>query len=298
MIPSDAPAAPTDSPALSVKGLRRQFGKFVAVDGLDLQVEEGEIYGFLGVNGAGKTTTIRMLMGILAPDAGSIELMGETTKRPGLKEKRNIGYVSQEQFFYPWMTAEMLGRFVGGLYPDWDKQEYQRLLEVLEVPPRRKTSQLSGGMKVKLALALALAPRPPLLILDEPTAGMDPIARREFLDIIERQAREYGRTTFFSTHLLPEVERTADRVGIIHRGQTRFEGPLSVLRSRVRRVKLPHGEALPQGFAVWQTEEAGEHQSWIVDADPETWQTARLPSEMLSLDDIFISCVGVAAREI
>ncbi len=110
---------------------------------LDLSVYAGEIYGFLGVNGAGKTTTIRMLMGIIAPDQGTIELLGEKSKRTTLKQKQRIGYVSQDQTFYPWMTAEMLGRFVGGLYPTWDAAEYRRLLNVLEVPTNR-TSRFKG----------------------------------------------------------------------------------------------------------------------------------------------------------
>jgi ABC-2 type transport system ATP-binding protein len=288
---------------LRVRDLRRSYGNFVAVDGLNLQVNEGEIYGFLGVNGAGKTTTIRMLMGIIAPESGTIELMGETTRRTTLKQKQKIGYVSQEQVFYPWMTGQMLGKFVGGLYPNWDKQEFARLLKVLEVPPDRKSSQLSGGMRVKLALALALAPRPSLLILDEPTAGMDPVARREFLDIIEHQAREYGRTTFFSTHLLNEVERAADKVGIIHQGKQRFEGDLKLLQNRVQRIKVREGVVLPAGFNVWKVEEKppdaeGAIFEMVVDAPPELWANTTLARENLSLDDIFIACVGVAAKRI
>jgi len=288
---------------LRVRDLRRSYGNFVAVDGLNLQVNEGEIYGFLGVNGAGKTTTIRMLMGIITPESGTIELMGETTRRTTLKQKQKIGYVSQEQVFYPWMTGRMLGKFVGGLYPTWDKQEFERLLKVLEVPPDRKSSQLSGGMRVKLALALALAPRPSLLILDEPTAGMDPVARREFLDIIEHQAREYGRTTFFSTHLLNEVERAADKVGIIHQGKQRFEGDLKLLQNRVQRIKVREGVTLPAGFNVWRVEEKpgdaeGTLFEMVVDAPPELWATTTVARENLSLDDIFIACVGVAAKRI
>ncbi len=288
---------------LRVRDLRRSYGNFVAVDGLNLQVNEGEIYGFLGVNGAGKTTTIRMLMGIITPESGTIELMGETTRRTTLKQKQKIGYVSQEQVFYPWMTGQMLGKFVGGLYPKWDKQEFERLLKVLEVPADRKTSQLSGGMRVKLALALALAPRPSLLILDEPTAGMDPVARREFLDIIEHQAREYGRTTFFSTHLLNEVERAADKVGIIHQGKQRFEGDLKLLQNRVQRIKVRAGVTLPAGFNVWRVEEKpgdveGALFEMVVDAPPELWATTTVARENLSLDDIFIACVGVAAKRI
>jgi len=287
-----------EPPILS--NLRRSFGRLVVVDGLDLEVNTGEIYGFLGVNGAGKTTTIRMLMGILTPQAGTIELMGKISKRTSLKQKRKIGYVSQQQFFYPWMDAEMLGRFVSGLYPDWDDQEYRRLLQVLEVPFNRKTSHLSGGMRIKLALAMALAPRPSLLILDEPTAGMDPVARREFLDIIQHQSREYGRTTFFSTHLLDEVERAADRVGIIHSGKKRFEGNLNLLQDQVRRVLIPNGQLVPEKFELWKTEaprlDRPETQSLIIQGATDSWADLPWQSEQLSLDDIFISCVSTGTN--
>ncbi|MDP4583549.1 MAG: ABC transporter ATP-binding protein, partial [Verrucomicrobiales bacterium] len=294
---------PTAEPVLSVTGLHRSFGRFAAVDGLDLSVHAGEIYGFLGVNGAGKTTTIRMLMGIIAPDRGTIELLGEKSKRTTLKQKQHIGYVSQDQTFYPWMTAEMLGKFVGGLYPTWDAAEYRRLLAVLEVPANRKVSGLSGGMRVKLALALAIAPRPPLLILDEPTAGLDPVARREFLEIITHQAREYGRTTFFSTHLLDEVERAADRVGIIHQGKKRFEGRLDELQRRVREITLSAGAPLPVGFQVWreldltQTETGPEYRL-IVEADSASWENAGVLGRKLPLDDIFIACVGISTTRL
>lgn len=246
-------------------------------------------------------------MGIIAPDRGTIELLGRRSRRTTLRQKRQIGYVSQEQVFYPWMTSDALGRFVGGFYPTWDRVEFGRLLRIMEVPPDRKISGLSGGMKAKLALALALAPRPALLILDEPTAGLDPVARREFLDIITHQARNHQRTTFFSSHLLHEVERTADRVGIIHQGRMRFEGPLDVLRDRVRQVTLePQSNASeaclepPLGFAVWKNRPSGTHggRSLVMDASPEAWAQAVWPAgatiSSLSLDDIFIACVGVS----
>lgn len=291
----------SQQPAVVIKGLQKRYGDVQAVKDVSLQIEPGEIFGLLGPNGAGKTTTIRMLMGIIAAESGEIELFGQTSRRTTLKQKRKIGYVSQEQVFYPWMNALQLGKFVGGLYPDWDNHEFLRLLKVLEIPERRKSSQLSGGMRVKLALALALAPRPELLILDEPTAGLDPVARREFLDIIQHQAREYQRTTLFSSHLLDEVERAADTVGIIHRGSMRFEGELSELQQRVRQIELPDGSELAEGFEVWkdlEPEEGSGYHRLIVSADPEVWQQSELRSESLSLDDIFIACVGVEAAMI
>lgn len=299
--PAPIASAPEPQPAsavLEVRGLKRHFGKVPAVDGVDLNVHEGQIYGFLGVNGAGKTTTIRILLGIIAAEAGTISLLGETTRRTSVRQKQRIGYVSQEQNFYPWMTGHALGKFVGAFYPTWDAAEFKRLLEVLEVPAERKVSQLSGGMRAKLALALALAPRPAVLILDEPTAGLDPLARREFMQLIVAQARQHRRTTFFSSHLIDEVERCADCVGIIHEGRMRFEGPLESLRTTVRRVRVNSGAEFtpPPGFECWQDEALDGERLWVLRGEEETWNTLVLPPgatiETLSLEDAFIACVG------
>ena len=236
---AEAGGAHGDRAVLRTHGLRRSFGRFRAVDDLSITVREGEIYGFLGRNGAGKTTTIRMLMGIIKPNRGKIELLGTKTRRATIRQKRLIGYVSQDQHFYPWMSCQRLGSFVSGFYPNWDMGEYQRLLAALDLPPKRKFSQLSGGMRVKLALALALAHRPKLLILDEPTSSLDPVARREFLEIIDNQAKHHGRTTFFSSHRIDEVERVADTIGIINRGKLRYEGDVRTLTESIREVRYP-----------------------------------------------------------
>jgi ABC-2 type transport system ATP-binding protein len=293
---------------LRTQGLRKRFGRMVALDGVELNVHEGEIYGFLGRNGAGKTTTIRALMGILSPDAGEIELLGRSVRRVDVKTKQRIGYVSQEPHCYPWMTARALGRFVGGFYPTWDKTEFDRLLSALDLPPDRRFSQLSGGMQMKLSLALALAHRPALLILDEPTAGLDPVARREFLDLIVSQARNHGRTTFFSTHLIDEVERVADRVGIIDRGRMRFEGGIPELRAEVRRVRwiVPRDPAmppplpvpLPEGFEVLRDESLSDERVMVLRAHVASWMSADLGPgavpEDLSLEDIFLAFAASA----
>jgi ABC-2 type transport system ATP-binding protein len=286
------------SPVLQLRQLKRSFGTVAAVNGVDMNVHSGEIYGFLGVNGAGKTTTLRLLMGILAADSGAISILGETTRRTSVSQKQRIGYVSQEQNFYPWMTSRALGRFVGSFYPTWDRNEFSRLLKVFEIPEERRSSGLSGGMRAKLALSLALASRPALLVLDEPTAGMDPVARREFMEIIVAQSRQHGRTTLFSSHLIDEVERCADRVGIIHQGRMRFEGGLQDLRDRVFRLRLPSGAGFEAGpeFEVWREEEYGGVRTLTLKGEPEARARFSLPAGgefvAMNLEDIFIACVG------
>jgi ABC-2 type transport system ATP-binding protein len=273
----------------------------VALDGVDLTVREGEIYGFLGRNGAGKTTTIRALIGILALDEGEMELLGRSVRRVDVKTKQRIGYVSQEPHCYPWMTARELGRFVSGFYPTWDGPEYDRLLTSLDLPADRRFSQLSGGMQMKLALALALAHRPALLILDEPTAGLDPVARREFLELIASQARNHGRTTFFSTHLIDEVERVADRVGIIDRGRMRYEGSVMDLRAEVKRVRTEPGGMPPlpgPEFQLLRDESIAGSSTWVFRAPVAAWTAVQFgPSvrvEEMSLEDIFLAFAAAA----
>ncbi len=222
--------------ALHLDSIVRRFGKVVALDGLSLSVRQGEVYGLLGRNGAGKTTALRVLMGIIRPDKGAIELFGTRTRRVTVPFKQRIGYVSQEPSFYSWMTATQLGRFVSSFYPRWDQHEFTRLLSALDVPAERRSGELSGGTRSKLGLALALAPRPELLLLDEPTAGLDPVARREFNDQLALLQRERGTTVMFSSHLVGDVEQLAQRVGIVQAGRARFEGDVTALRASVRRI--------------------------------------------------------------
>ncbi len=223
--------------ALKLTDVRRRFGRSIALDGLSLSVRQGEIYGFLGRNGAGKTTTLRILTGVLHADAGTVEVLGQQVRRVPVELKRRIGTVSQEQHFYPWMTGDELGRFVSGFYPKWDQQEFLRLAKLLDVPLGKRSLELSGGTRTKLGLALALSPRPDLLLLDEPTTGLDPVARREFNDLVKVIVKERGCTAFLSSHLVDEVQQVAHRVGIIHAGKMRIEGDVPQLLASVRRIR-------------------------------------------------------------
>ena len=271
--------------AVQLENISHRYGKVTALDGLSLTVRQGEMFGFLGRNGAGKTTTLKLLMGLLRPDSGEVSVLGQRVTRMSVTLKQRIGYVCQEPNFYPWMTADQLGSFVGSFYPSWDSPEYQRLLRLLDVPRDRRALEMSGGTRTKLGLALALAPRPELLLLDEPTAGLDPVARREFNDQLQALQREQGTTVMFSSHLVGEVEQLAQRVGIVQAGRCCFEGEVGSLRASVRRVVADASLAPGEGFMrlrgdIWR-------------ADPALWDNANWPNgttvDRLSLEDIFLA---------
>jgi ABC-type multidrug transport system ATPase subunit len=239
--------AATAPPVVSLRGLVKNYGTVQALRGLDLTIPAGQVFGFLGRNGAGKSTTLRIIMGITLPTGGVVELFGHGVRGEHPTLRRRIGYVAQEQTFYGWMTPATLGRFVSGFYPTWDHAEFRRLLRVLSVPADQRIQTLSGGTQPKLALALALAHRPELLILDEPTAGMDAVARREFLDLVRAQAQGAERTTLLSSHLIDEVELAADTIGIVDDGRMLWQGPPRNLQGAVRslRHRGPAAEAPP-----------------------------------------------------
>jgi ABC-2 type transport system ATP-binding protein len=300
---SSPPAAP---PAIALRGLCKRYGAVEALRALDLMVEPGQVYGFLGRNGAGKSTALRIIMGITRPGAGQVQLFGRLLRGEDPAARRRIGYVAQEQSFYGWMTPHRLGQFVRGFYPTWDPAEFDRLLAVLDVPPDRRIQTFSGGTHAKLALAVALAHRPELLVLDEPTAGMDAVARREFIELVQAQARRSGRTTLFSSHLIDEVELAADTVGIIDGGRMLWQGPLASLRSQVRclRYSGPPAETpslpplLAAGLPVSVLEDRADDQGRTVvvggqpqalaalEADAPGWQVVTP-----SLEDVFVALV-------
>lgn len=286
-------------PPIETKDISCVFGKTTAVDRLCLKVPENSIYGFLGVNGAGKTTTIKMLMGILPPTQGEICILGKWQKRVSPRCRRHLAYVSQEQFFYPWMKPFRLARFVRAFYPNWNQSEFESSLKNFLIPEDKMVEEMSGGMKTKLALALALSSQPEVLILDEPTAGLDPVARREFMDLVINQAREKGKTTFFSSHLVNEVEQCADTVGILHNGRLLHQGPLDELLKQVIRISGTEvaEDTLPEGAVTLQTEEGDKS---YVKLHAENYEKSDLRAQLPhgceiqspSLEEIFLAHVA------
>lgn len=238
---------------IRTESLTKRFGTFTAVDGIDLSVRPGRITGFLGRNGAGKSSTIKMLLGMIAPTSGEGWVCGLRIEDAGesIRIRRQVAYVGEDKGLYGYMTVEQLVRFTRSFYPDWQMDVERRLLADYQLPPKRKVKALSKGMRTKLALLLALARHPALLILDEPTEGLDPVSIEELLQCLV-SAPANGTTVFFSSHQLSEVERIADDIVMIDRGRVALDLPLDQIRDNYRRVTLGFAgqpPVVPQGLA-------------------------------------------------
>ena len=218
---------------IETRGLRKTFGATVALDSLDLTVREGEVHGFLGPNGSGKSTTIRVLLGLLRADDGSVSLLGRDPWTDATELHRQLAYVPGDVALWPNLTGgeviDLLGRLRGGI----DERKRLALLEAFELDPTKKGRSYSKGNRQKVALVAALASDVPLLILDEPTSGLDPLMEKVFEDWVA-QARQEGRTVLLSSHILSEVEATADHVSIVRAGRIVDSGSLTDLRHLTR----------------------------------------------------------------
>jgi ABC-2 type transport system ATP-binding protein len=227
--------------------LCKQFGTVQAVSALNLRVARNHVTGFLGRNGAGKSTTIKMLLGMTHPTSGSGLLLGRSITDPkqDLEARRQVAYCGEDKQLYAYMTVQQLIRFTASFYPDWRSDVAARLLDQFQLPPGRKIKALSKGMRTKLALLLALARRPSLLILDEPTEGLDPVAIEELLQTLSGLPAD-GTSVFFSSHQISEVERIADRVCIIDRGRLVVDLSLDEIRQDHRRITLSFSSQPPE----------------------------------------------------
>jgi len=226
---------PAESPnAIEITRLVKTFGDAVALDGIDLAVPQGSVFGFLGPNGAGKTTALRILTGLARPTAGEARILGANVSTAGNVVRSRIGYLPDVPGFYPWMTAMELVEFAGrlfGIEPTTLRQRAESLLQMAGLSEvKSKVGGFSRGMKQRLGIAQALINAPSVLLLDEPTSALDPIGRREVLEMI---ASLRGRTTvFFSTHILADVERVCDTVAILDRGKVVANAPIAELTRR------------------------------------------------------------------
>jgi len=231
---------------LETKGLTKYYGARPALDHLDLRIPRGCICGFLGRNGAGKTTAIKMMLGLLTPTAGSASLLGcdSTALTPAIRQR--IGYVTEGHRLFRWMSIGRLERFQKAFFPEqWDERFFADMIEYFELSRKQKIKHLSNGQRAQVSLALALAPNPELLIMDDPTLGLDAVIRRQFLEGMIELITRQGRTVLFSSHILADVERVADRVVVIDKGLLRADCSLEQFRASVRRVVLYFDDSVP-----------------------------------------------------
>ena len=284
--------------AIDVTGLRKEFGPKEVLKGVDLQIPRGRVVGLLGLNGSGKSTLIKHLLGLLKPTSGTVTVLGRDAWHLEDEQKIQIGYVPQEITLYPWMTVRQTVDYVSAFYQTWDSRWSDELLRRWELPLHDRFGPLSVGQKQKLALVLALGHRPELLILDEPVASLDPVARRWFLESILEMVSDERHTILFSTHITSDLERVASHVALMKEGQVVFHDELDVLKDRVKRLRLFSSIEFPASFAVsgsLRTEVSGRQavvtvpqvSDELVNEIRDRW-SAEVSVEDLNLEEIFL----------
>ena len=236
---------------IAADGLSKSYDDKPALRSLRLEVPRGSICGFLGRNGAGKTTTLKLLLGMLRRDAGSIRLFGEPvdSEASSIAARRRLGFVSEDKELYPFMTVDQMIRFTRPFFPGWRRDLEEKYLDLFQLPRKKAVPKLSKGMRTQLMLLLAMARGAELLLMDEPTSGLDPAMTEDVLQILADLAASDGTTIFFSSHQLAEVEQICDRVCIIDQGQVVVDGVLDDLKSDYRRILLVFDGTPPRELA-------------------------------------------------
>jgi len=274
------------------------YGDFKALDTLSLEVEPGTIFALLGRNGAGKTTALKCLLGFERPTRGRTSILGHdsTTMPPALRER--IGYVGENARLVPWMRVRDVVAWQDSSFRSFDRKACDRYLDRLGLPPKRRVYQLSRGMRAQLALALALAPGPDVVVMDDPAMGLDAVVRREFLEVMIELIQEEGRTLLFTSHILTDVERVADRVAILDEGVLRVNAPMDVVKQRIRRYRATFdgdAPAVPEiAGLVRGRRRRNELLLTVVDGNGAVQAACdrlgarAVDSERLSLEDLFI----------
>ena len=283
---------------LEVKNLRKEYKEFT-LDNVSFSVPAGYIMGIIGPNGAGKTTTIKLLMNLIKPEGGEINIFGLDPRKNEKEVKNRIGYVGEEQYFYQNKTVAWTGRFVSQFFKQWNNNKFNAFLEDFKLSRTKKVKELSRGMKVKLSFAIALSHQPELLILDEPTSGLDPVIRREILDLLLKTSREENKSVIISSHITDDLARIADIITFMINGKIRLTGEKDDLLANWKRIHYKKG-ALSKNITaslnnvqdqVFGSSGLTGHYLKIKDRLADGIGKEEIKVENLNLDDILISFV-------
>lgn len=263
-------------PAIELVGLSKWFGRTKAVNNLSLRIPQGSTFGLIGPNGAGKSTTIKILMGMHSITRGEARIFGLDVANAPADIRQLVGYVPEVHHIYRWMRVRQVLGFCKSCFHRWNDETCRELVESFGLDMNKKVKHLSKGMQVKLSLLIAVAHEPALLLLDEPLSGLDPIAREEFLDGVLRTICDRGQTVLISSHMLDDVRRLADTVGILYEGQLLLQGNLDSLLNSTKRIcaTLRDGcqPVLAMEGLIWQRIQGREWTVTVRDFTPEKVQ--------------------------
>ena len=291
---------------IEVRGLKKTFDGFAALDGADLSVPRGAVYGLVGPNGAGKTTLLRHLTGVYHQDSGSVTFDGQPVWE-NADVKARIASIPDDWFYFMQAGLRDMMRFYRGLYPKFDQERFEKLREVFALDEKRPLRRMSKGMQKQAAFWMMMSLRPDILVLDEPVDGLDPVMRRQIWSIVMSDVAENGTSVLISSHNLRELEDVCDHVGIMNRGKIMIERTLSDLQEGIVKMQLalPDGETLPDGLDILHASSTGRLQTLILhgtSAELVERFAQRNPLFMdfvpLTLEEIFIYELGGADYEV
>lgn len=279
---------------IEVKGLFKSFDGFPALDGLDLHVPKGAVYGLVGPNGAGKSTLIRHLAGVYRQDRGEVLIGGEPVyDNPAVKAR--VAYIPDEIFFFSQSTIQDMMKFYRDLYPSFSQERFETLGRAFELDPKRVMRRLSKGQQKQAAFWLAMSIQPEVVVLDEPVDGLDPVMRRQVWSLLMQDVAEKGTTVLVSSHNLRELEDVCDHVGIVHRGKMLLERSLSELQDNIVKIQLayPNETTLPESFDILHRSESGRVQQLILRGKAE-----ELTEKLKATHPLFLDVVPLTLEEI
>ena len=279
---------------IEVRKLCKKFDGFAALDGLDITVPDGAVYGLVGPNGAGKSTLIRHLAGILRQDSGELLFDGEPVfENPAVKAR--IAYIPDDAFYYPGASVKDMMQFYRRIYPSFSSERFEKLGGAFGIAPERPFRRLSKGMKKQAAFWLALSVCPKYILLDEPLDGLDPVMRRHVMKLLLADVAENGTTVLVSSHNLRELEDVCDNVGIMNKGRMLLQRPLSELQDRTVKVQLalPEGRKLPEGLDILHSSVTGSLYQLIVRGS-----TGEVTNILSTAEPFFIDVLPMSLEEI